>query len=95
MDLENTFNLYGRTTIEFNCKPQRFLNIGDTAQTISTSGGTITNPTAFNAKPLITVYGSGAATLQVGEYVCTLARHRWQHNAGQRHRKRLQGRDQP
>lgn len=73
MDLENTFNLYGRTTIEFNCKPQRFLNSGDTAQTISTSGGTITNPTAFNAKPLITVYGSGAATLQVGEYVCTLS----------------------
>lgn len=73
LDLENTFNLYGRATIEFNCKPQRFLNIGDMAQTISTSGGTITNPTAFNAKPIITVYGSGAATLQVGEYVCTLS----------------------
>lgn len=73
MDLENTFNLYGRATIEFNCKPQRFLNSGDAAQTISTSGGTITNPTAFNAKPLITVYGSGEAMLQVGEYVCTLS----------------------
>ena len=73
MDLENTFNLYGRATIEFNCKPQRFLNSGDTAQTISTSGGTITNPTAYNAKPLIAVYGSRAATLQVGEYVCKLS----------------------
>ena len=73
MDLENTFNLYGRATLEFNCKPQRFLDSGDAAQTISTSGGTITNPTAFNAKPLITVYGSGEAMLQVGEYVCTLS----------------------
>lgn len=73
LELENTLNLYGRATIEFNCKPQRFLNGGDAAQTISTSGGTITNPTAFNAKPLITVYGSGEAMLQVGEYVCTLS----------------------
>lgn len=48
------FNLYGRATLEFNCKPQRFLNSGDTAQTISTSGGTITNPTAFY---VITAYG--------------------------------------
>lgn len=73
LELENTFNLYGRATIEFNCKPQRFLNSGETAQTITASGGTITNPTAYNAKPLITVYGSGAATLQVGECVCTLS----------------------
>lgn len=73
LELENTFNIYGRATIEFNCKPQRFLNSGDTIQTISANGGMITNPTAYNAKPLITVYGSGAATLQVGEYVCTLS----------------------
>lgn len=73
LELENTLNLYGRATVEFNCKPQRFLDSGDTAQTVSASGGIITNPTAYNAKPLITVYGSGAAILQVGEYVCTLA----------------------
>lgn len=73
LELENIFNLFGRATVEFNCKPQRFLDSGDTAQTVSASGGKITNPTAYNAKPLITVYGSGAAILQVGEYVCTLA----------------------
>ena len=72
-DFENIFNLYGRATLEFNCKPQRFLDDGETPETITASGGSITNPTAYNAKPLITVYGSGAATLQVGEYVCTLA----------------------
>ena len=49
------------------------MDSGDTAQTVSASGGIITNPAAYNAKPLITVYGSGAAILQVGEYVCTLA----------------------
>lgn len=73
LEIENTLNLYGRATIEFNCKPQRFLDSGDAAQTVSASGGIITNPAAYNAKPLITVYGSGAAILQVGEYVCTLA----------------------
>lgn len=73
LELENIFNLFGRATVEFNCKPQRFLDSGDTAQTVSASGGKTTNPTAYNAKPLITVYGSGAAILQVGEYVCTLA----------------------
>lgn len=48
-----TFNLV------FNCKPQRFLTAGESEQSI-TSGGTITNPTAYDASPLIKVEGYGS-----------------------------------
>lgn len=48
--------------LTFNCKPQTFLNSGD-EQTTFTSSGTITNPTAFDALPLIRVYGSGTITV--------------------------------
>ena len=54
-DIENALNLFGRATISFTCKPQKFLTTGETATT-STS---LTNPTAFDARPLITVSGSG------------------------------------
>lgn len=37
----------------FDCKPQRFLTSGETESAI-TNGGTISNPTLFNALPLIT-----------------------------------------
>lgn len=48
----------GEFDIVFECKPQRFLKSGETAQTV-TSGGTITNPTLFEAKPLLQVWGHG------------------------------------
>ena len=38
--------------ITFNCKPFRYLTSGETEQTI-TDGGTITNPTLFGSKPLV------------------------------------------
>ena len=44
--------------IVFDCKPQRFLKSGETAVSV-TSGDTITNPTRFDAKPLIEVVGYG------------------------------------
>lgn len=58
----------GRATIEFNCKPQRFLLSGDDAIRISTSGSSVTNPLDMPSRPLITVYGTGAGTLHVGSY---------------------------
>ena len=62
----------GEFSITFNCKPQRFLNSGDTETTYA-SGDAVTNPTLFNSKPLIRVYGSG--TLSVGSYQVTIASH--------------------
>lgn len=53
--------------VEFNCKPQRFLNSGETAVSVA-SGGAITNPTLFDAKPLLQVWGYGDISIN-GETV--------------------------
>lgn len=62
-------NKAGKFDIVFNCKPQRFLLSGDTGQEF-TANGTITNPTLFDAQPLIRVYGNG--TLEVGSTTFTI-----------------------
>lgn len=53
----------GEFELTFSCKPQRFLTSGDTQVTLSTSG-TLTNPTLFNAKPLIVCTGAGTLTIK-------------------------------
>ena len=53
---EGTFDLV------FNCKPQIYLDSGDTAVTF-TSSGYVENPTQFRAKPLLRVYGTGRLTV--------------------------------
>lgn len=59
----------GRFDIEFNCKPQRFLASGNQV-TALTSDGSITNPTRFDARPLLRVYGTG--TLGIGSQSVTI-----------------------
>ena len=53
----------GEFEITFECKPQRFLTSGETEETIA-NGGTITNPTLFDARPLLEVWGTG--TIEFG-----------------------------
>lgn len=53
----------GHFSVSFYRKPQRFLTSGETVTTL-TASGTITNPTLFDAKPLMRVYGTG--TLGIG-----------------------------
>lgn len=48
----------GEFEITFECKPQRFLKSGEDPQSVS-SGGTITNPTLFDARPVLQVWGYG------------------------------------
>ena len=48
----------GEFDITFVCKPQRFLTTGETPVSLS-SGDTITNPTLYEAKPLLHVTGYG------------------------------------
>lgn len=48
----------GEFTITFECKPQRWLTSGETASTVA-NNGTMTNPTLFDAKPLLEVEGYG------------------------------------
>ena len=49
----------GTFDVVFNCKPQRFLTSGETATAVS-SGGKVTNPTLFNARPQLQVTGYGS-----------------------------------
>lgn len=58
-NVENSLNKFGRATITFSCKPQKFLLTGQT----STTDTTIVNPTPFEAKPLLTVSGSGTIAI--------------------------------
>lgn len=48
----------GEFDIVFDCKPQRFLTSGETAVSV-TSGDTVTNPTRFDAQPMLEVTGFG------------------------------------
>lgn len=63
------YNREGEFEIRFNCKPQRFLVTGETPIEL-TSDDTITNPTLFDAKPLLRVYGYGA--LGIGSETITI-----------------------
>ena len=48
----------GTFDVVFDCKPQRFLTSGETAVSVA-SGGTITNPTMYDASPLLKITGYG------------------------------------
>lgn len=70
-NFENILDKAGRTTILFNCKPQRFLKTGDIAKDFSSTGMLI-NPTNFVALPIITISGSGDGVLRIGDYMVTI-----------------------
>ena len=61
----SSLSRYGRATISFDCKPQRFLTEGESVEMFDTLGTqvTIENPTAFPSKPLIQFYGNGSLTV--------------------------------
>lgn len=56
----------GKFTMKFDCKPQRFLVIGENP-IVFTSNGTIVNPTLFPSSPMIKVTGNG--TVAIGKYI--------------------------
>ncbi len=64
------YNTASEFDIVFDCKPQRWLVSGESAQTFSASGS-ITNPTLFDAKPLLVVTGAG--TLLIGSQTMAIA----------------------
>lgn len=73
MSIESSgyMNRSGKFTIEFDCKPQRFLKSGEQIISLSATGS-ILNRTEFDAKPLLRVYGSGAGTVSIGSETITL-----------------------
>lgn len=70
--IENIMQHAGRTTIDFNCKPQRFLKSGEDAVRLS-ANTVLRNPTGFCSLPTITVYGSGRGVIGIGEYTVTIS----------------------
>lgn len=71
-DIANIQNSFGRFTLAFDCWPQRFLKSG--ARPVSMAqAGSLFNPTAYTAKPLIVVQGSGSGTLTVNGTTLALA----------------------
>ena len=62
----------GRFDVTFFCKPQRFLLSGEETQ-VFTAAGSIYNPTMFDARPLIRVYGTGEVGLGNGTITITTA----------------------
>lgn len=65
-------NNAGAFDIVFNVKPQRFLLSGDETTTL-TASGTITNPTLFDAAPLLRVYGAGTLGINSDTIVISAA----------------------
>ncbi len=62
LDVEFNLTRVGESTIVFNCKPQRFLKLGEQTITLTASGA-IWNPTRYDSRPLIRAYGTGSFTV--------------------------------
>lgn len=58
LEVTHDMLIAGEFDITFECKPQRYLTSGETAVAVA-SGGTLTNPTLFDAQPLLQLTGYG------------------------------------
>ena len=65
LDIEEQLNKVGSFTVTFNCKPFKYSFAGQKTVAADASELTITNPTAFESKPYIKLYGSGTVTLNI------------------------------
>ena len=65
-EVVNRFMTLGRATVEFSCKPQRFLRVGE-LPIIAVNGMRLSNPSVYTANPLIAVRGASEGVLTVGD----------------------------
>ena len=65
LDIEEQLNKVGSFTVAFNCKPYKYSLAGQETVSADASELTITNPTAFESRPYIRLYGNGAVTLNI------------------------------
>lgn len=64
LDVANSISRYGRASVQFNCRPERFLKTGETELSYTPNYSnfnsiTLTNPTQFPAKPILKVTALG------------------------------------
>ena len=55
-------NYSGSFDLTFSCMPQQYLKSGERLQVL-TGSGTVFNPTMYDAKPLLRIYGQGRLTV--------------------------------
>jgi phage-related protein len=72
IDSAGYMNRSGKFTLEFDCKPQRFLKSGEDPIDF-TGSGILYNRTEFDAKPLLRVFGSGAGSVGIGSQTITIS----------------------
>ena len=65
LNIEEQLNKVGSFTVTFNCKPYKYSFVGQEMVSADSANLSVTNPTAFESKPYIKLYGSGAVTLNV------------------------------
>ena len=65
LDIEEQLNKVGSFTVTFNCKPYKYSFAGQQTAAADASKLTIINPTAFESRPYIKIYGSGLIRLMV------------------------------
>lgn len=63
-DISNELTQYGRTTLTFTCRPEKFFKNAELPTEV-TNGDTITNTTRFASKPLIYIEAAGTVTLAI------------------------------
>lgn len=65
LDIEEQLNKIGCFTVTFNCKPFKYSYEGQQTVSADASELTITNPTAFESRPYIKLYGSGTVVIMI------------------------------
>ena len=71
IDTAGYMNRSGKFTLEFDCKPQRFLKSGEEVITL-TANGVVYNRTLQKAKPFLRVYGT-SGTIGIGSETITIS----------------------
>ena len=65
LDIEEQLNKVGCFKVTFNCKPFKYSFAGQQTVSADASVLTITNPTAFESRPYIKLYGSGTVVIMI------------------------------
>lgn len=65
--------LMGKLTITLTCRAYKYATSGEIPRTITESGTMLYNGEAFTAKPVLTVYGSGAVTLYFNDRALSIS----------------------
>ena len=63
LNIEQIMGSWGRCTLEFDCRPERWMRSGEEPVKGSGTDPMLFNPTAFHSKPLIKLFGAYANTL--------------------------------